>query len=243
MTSVSTLKKVGAFGLLAVVAVSLTGCNPWDRIKGAKSAAVVAYEFDDRLIPFDSNGNVIDGGSSDVGVGEAAGALGGLFGGKGVDGVKDAVASRQTREAKSQVNYNNFKSDLKAKFPDLLSKARISVVKFDPIPSADLGIGSISKSLVTDSGADAVVVLHTTAGYVKEEGMFGLNKTYQLCIKTKVTIGDKDGKMGDNDFFAISTVKRPADGGLPVFESDDFKEVSSAIISQIQSAILEVKLQ
>lgn len=237
---------MGTFGLLALVAVGIAGCNPWDRVKNAKSAAVVAYEYEDGLVQFDSGGNVLGSsavGGDGIGAGEAANVLGGLFSGKAVENAQGVAAARQKNEAATQESYDRFKENLNAKFPDLLSKARITVVKFDPLPSADLGQGSIAKTLTSDSGADCVVVLHTTIGYVKEEGLMGLSKTYQLGIKTKVTIGDKEGKMGEKEFFALSTAKRSADGGLPAFPADDFNSTSKQLIGKIQSAILEVKLQ
>lgn len=247
MEKLSTLKKLGTFGLLTLIIVGIAGCDPWDRVKNAKTAAIVAYEYEDGMVQFDSSGNPtgdgIGGKSSDLGVGEATSVLGGLFSGKAVENAQSAVAARQKNEAESVKSYNKFKDTLQATFPSLVSKARFTVVKFDALPSADLAAGSMSKALAADSGADAVIAIHTKFGYVREDGAFGLSKTYQLAIHTKVTIGDKDGVMGAKEFFALSSTKRSADGGVPAFPAEDFDAVGKNLIGQIQASIVQAKLQ
>jgi len=224
---------------LFVLALGLTGCDDWSRLKNVGSASIVSIQYADDLVAFDKYGNKVNS-STDIGLSEVSNVLGGLLSGKGVESTQEVFKKRTDSEKQTFANVAVFQKSFKSTFTSALRKNKIKVKKFDTMSDpVDFNNVNLVKGLVGESGADAIAAVSNQIGYVKTDKNFGMTKAYRLVLKSKLLIADIQGKIGEKVFFVMATRERSTDGPIPVFTKADFDSLARKYSSKIRVLITE----
>jgi len=233
-----------ALGLLSIFVLGLFGCDAWDRLKNAKSVSLVSVEFNNDLKEISKDGVVKnDLVNTNVGLGEAAGVVGGLFQGKAVEKTQDVLKERTEKEAITRDNMLKFQEGFIVAAKDAFEKSRFTVKPYDLINGVDVRNNDLSKGILAECGSDAIIKINSTIGYVKEDKNFGLTKEYRLAIITEVFSADKEGFIGFKKYFIISPKGQTSDASIPAFQLDDFNSLLNELIGKIRTDMMTIKLK
>ena len=237
----TSFAKKAILGTVGVCLLGLTACeniDVWLRVKEAQTVSIVSVDFNPSFTAMSG-----DSGSGDVGIGEAAGMLGGLFGGNAGDKVKEAMDERAERENLNSESKAAMEATIVESVSKALVKSRFEYLPFETLSGISVTDGGIAASLADESGADIVISLQVKTGYNTEDRNFGLSKAYGLSMNVVAHFADAEGYIGHKTYNVNSNTKKQSDSGAPAFSAKEFNALKKNLITKVRADLLSLKLK
>ena len=196
---------------LFTIGVILVACGgpDWTRLKNAKTVSIVGVSNHDELTSYTEDGKIGEDGSSTIGIGEGLGVLGSVVSGKGLDGVKDELATRTANEKTTFENINAFQKNGLESVKNAIKRNKFTLKPYDVLSDIMLKTDpELAKSLVEDSESDVVVNVKYFFGYVSKDKNFGISKEFRLALRAKLEFADRKGYIGSRYYFIMSSKEK-----------------------------------